>query len=75
MFHHGIHWMVALVIGVILGAQLGAWLSRRVHDDWIIRGLAVALCLAGIRLLGWPGGEASLNLQITQTTWRVREAH
>ncbi|MBI4527356.1 MAG: sulfite exporter TauE/SafE family protein [Deltaproteobacteria bacterium] len=56
LFHEGIRRTVALVLGVILGAQLGAWFSRRVHGDWIIRGLAVALSLAGIRLLmmAWP---------------------
>jgi uncharacterized membrane protein YfcA len=51
LFHHGIRRTIALVIGVILGAQLGAWLSRRVHGDWIIRGLAIALGLVGTRLL------------------------
>ena len=51
LFHHGIRRTTVLVIGVILGAQLGAWLSRRVHDNWIIRGLAIALALVGTRLL------------------------
>jgi uncharacterized protein len=42
---------VALAVGVIIGAQAGAALSRRVAGSSIIRLLAVALGLAGIRLL------------------------
>jgi uncharacterized membrane protein YfcA len=40
-----------LAIGVVAGAQLGAALSRRVGGGMIIRLLAVALGLVGIRLL------------------------
>jgi uncharacterized membrane protein YfcA len=40
-----------LAAGVIPGAQVGALLSRRVHGTWIIRLLAVALALVGVRLL------------------------
>ena len=40
-----------LAVGVLLGAQLGAWLSARVHGKWIIRGSAVALAFVGIRIL------------------------
>ena len=50
-FHHGIRRTIALAIGVLIGAQLGAFLSNRVKGDWIIRGLAIALGLVGIRLL------------------------
>jgi uncharacterized membrane protein YfcA len=50
-FHHGIQRTIALAIGVLIGAQLGAFLSNRVRGDWIIRGLAIALGLVGIRLL------------------------
>ena len=53
-FTHGIRRTIALTIGVVVGAQLGAALSSRVHGDWIIRGLAVALALVGIRLLLMP---------------------
>jgi uncharacterized membrane protein YfcA len=49
-FSHGIRRATILAIGVIVGAQLGAPLSNRVHGDWIIRGLAVALALIGIRI-------------------------
>ncbi|MEA2667968.1 MAG: uncharacterized protein QOJ33_902, partial [Chloroflexota bacterium] len=42
---------VALAVGVIIGAQFGARLSRRMAGSSIIRLLAVALGLVGIRLL------------------------
>ena len=42
---------VALAIGVIIGAQFGAAISRRVAGSAIIRLLALALGLVGIRLL------------------------
>jgi hypothetical protein len=51
MFHHGIQAAVALSVGAILGAQVAARLSRRMRGDWIIRSLAVALGLAGLRLV------------------------
>ena len=43
--------MIGLSIGVIPGAQIGAQLSRRLHGKWIIRGLAFALAVVGVRLL------------------------
>jgi uncharacterized membrane protein YfcA len=51
VFSHGIRRTVLLAIGVLLGAQLGARLSTRVHGDWIIRGLAIALGFVGVRIL------------------------
>ncbi|MDD5706813.1 MAG: sulfite exporter TauE/SafE family protein [Kiritimatiellae bacterium] len=42
---------IYLAVGVLLGAQLGAALSAGVHGSWIIRGLAIALAFAGIRIL------------------------
>jgi uncharacterized membrane protein YfcA len=42
---------LSLAIGVLIGAPLGAQLSNRIQSDWIIRGLAVALGLVGIRIL------------------------
>ncbi len=42
---------LALAVGVLLGAQLGAYFSKRVRSAWIIRSLAVALGLVGIRIL------------------------
>jgi uncharacterized membrane protein YfcA len=50
-FTHGVHRAIALAIGVAIGAQLGAHLSQRVKGRWIIRSLALALGLVGIRLL------------------------
>jgi len=40
-----------LAIGVIPGAQVGAWLSRKLQGIIIIRFLALALALMGVRLL------------------------
>jgi uncharacterized membrane protein YfcA len=42
---------IFLGIGVLFGAQAGASLSTRVRGIWIIRGLAVALGLVGMRIL------------------------
>jgi len=50
-FHHGIRRTIALAIGVLIGAQLGASLSNRVGGVWIIRGLAIALGIVGVRVL------------------------
>ncbi|MFB3890641.1 MAG: sulfite exporter TauE/SafE family protein [Phycisphaerae bacterium] len=43
--------LASLVIGVVLGAQVGAKLSSRIHGRWIMRSLAVALALVGVRIL------------------------
>jgi len=40
-----------LAVGVLVGAQIGARLSSRVHGVWIMRGLAVALAFVGLRIL------------------------
>jgi uncharacterized membrane protein YfcA len=40
-----------LALGVIPGSQLGAWLSRRIHGNSIVRLLALALVILGVRLL------------------------
>lgn len=40
-----------LAPGVIIGAQLGAYLSKRVNDKWIIRSLAIGLLSVGIRFV------------------------
>ena len=42
---------LGLGLGVLLGAQLGAYFSNRVKGAWIIRSLAFALGLVGIRIL------------------------
>jgi len=49
-FSHGIRRTACLAVGVLIGAQLGAHLSNRVHGDWIIRGLAIALGFVGVRI-------------------------
>lgn len=49
-FTQGIRRTIMLAIGVLLGAQLGAWLSGKIHGTRIIRGLAFALGAVGIRL-------------------------
>lgn len=40
-----------LAVGVMMGAPLGAALSARLHGSMLVRLLAVALCLVGVRLL------------------------
>lgn len=46
-------WLTALLIGagVMAGAQAGAYLSHKVKGHFIVRALAVALLLVGVRLL------------------------
>lgn len=43
--------VIGLGIGVIPGAQLGAYLSRRIQGKIIIKALAVSLGIVGIRIL------------------------
>jgi uncharacterized protein len=50
-FHHGAQRTAALGIGVLVGAQVGAYLSNKIKGPWIIRALAVAVAVAGIRML------------------------
>jgi uncharacterized membrane protein YfcA len=50
-FSQGVRRTIILSVGVIVGAQLGAVLSSRIHGAWIIRGLAIALAFVGIRIL------------------------
>jgi len=50
-FNHGVHRTLALSIGVLLGAQIGARLSEKIKGNWIIRGLAIALGVVGMRIL------------------------
>lgn len=38
-------------IGIVIGAQLGAKLSKKVKDTFIIKGLAIALFIVGLRIL------------------------
>jgi uncharacterized membrane protein YfcA len=43
--------LAILAVGVVGGAQLGAWLSRHLKGPWIVRALALALLLGGGRLV------------------------
>ncbi len=45
--------LIWLVPSVILGAQLGAHLSHKVKDSWIIKSLAAGLFFMGLRFLNW----------------------
>jgi len=51
VYAHSWQLLLWLAIGVIPGAQIGAWLSQRVHGVLIMRFLALALALMGICLL------------------------
>ena len=51
MLDHGMNLALVLSPGVICGAQIGARLSRRIHADWILRGLGLALGLVGVRFV------------------------
>jgi uncharacterized protein len=50
-FSHGTIRTLSMGIGVVLGAPLGAHLSTRMRGTWIVRSLAFALGLVGIRIL------------------------
>ncbi len=43
--------ILGLCIGVVPGAQLGAWLSHKINASLIIKILAVCLALVGLRIL------------------------
>ena len=51
VFAQGLNRVLLLGIGVVGGAQLGAYLSPRIHGKWIMRGLALALGIVGVRIL------------------------
>jgi uncharacterized membrane protein YfcA len=50
-FDHGVRRTVALGIGVLVGAQFGAWLSQRVHGRKILYALACGIIGVGGRLV------------------------
>jgi hypothetical protein len=50
-FTHGARRTAILAIGVLIGAQAGAWMSNRIGGKSIIRALAVALAFVGLRLI------------------------
>ncbi|MEO9147664.1 MAG: sulfite exporter TauE/SafE family protein [Ginsengibacter sp.] len=43
--------VICLVIGVVPGAQLGAYLSRKIKGRYIIKALAVSIGIVGIKIL------------------------
>jgi uncharacterized membrane protein YfcA len=51
VFVRGLRRTTMLAIGVLIGAQGGAWMSNRIGGKMIIRGLAVALAFVGVRLI------------------------
>lgn len=50
-FSHGWRRTAALSVGVVLGAQLGARLARHAPPKLIIRGLAIAIAIVGVRIV------------------------
>jgi hypothetical protein len=50
-FSHGLPQTMYLAVGVMMGAPVGAAISTRIHGSLIVRLLAAALCLVGLRLL------------------------
>lgn len=42
---------IAMALGALAGAQVGGAISHRVKGKWIVRGLAAALTLVGLRLI------------------------
>jgi len=50
-FNRGLAQTMYLAVGVMMGAPVGAALSARLHGGLIVRLLAFALCLVGLRLL------------------------
>ena len=55
--HGGVQRTIVLSVGMIIGAQLGAVLSPRLRGSLIVRALAVALALVGLRLI-WVAYQA-----------------
>jgi len=50
-FNTGLERTMYLAVGVMMGAPLGAAVSAKVRGSFIVRLLAVALCLVGLRLI------------------------
>ncbi len=52
--HQGVDRALPIALGAVIGAQVGARLSKRVKAELILRALAIALALAGLRIM-WTG--------------------
>lgn len=50
-FHSGFRRTAALAVGVVIGAQIGARLSKVTPPVWILRGLALAMGGVGVRVI------------------------
>jgi uncharacterized membrane protein YfcA len=50
-FNRGLAQTMYLAVGMMMGAPIGATISTRLHGSFIVRLLALALCLVGLRLL------------------------
>ena len=50
-YNQGLAQTMYLAVGVMMGAPVGAAVSSRLHGSFIVRVLAGALCLVGLRLL------------------------
>lgn len=50
-YTHGFKRTAALALGAVIGAQIGTRLAKRTPPTWIMRGLAVALILVGLRVV------------------------
>jgi uncharacterized membrane protein YfcA len=50
-FNRGLSQTMYLAVGVLMGAPLGAAVSTKLHGSILVRLLALALCLVGLRLL------------------------
>lgn len=50
-FDHGLTQTMYLAVGMMMGAPVGAAISTRIHGSLLVRLLAFALCLVGLRLL------------------------
>ena len=46
-----LHMVIGLIIGVVPGAQVGAWMSHKIKSNAIVRVLAICLGLVGLRIL------------------------
>jgi uncharacterized membrane protein YfcA len=49
-FHHDLNVFIFLSLGVILGAQIGAYLSQKIKNNIIVKILAISLGLSGFKI-------------------------